>query len=190
MSALHPQQQIAIPNRLKYVTPKISDYQDRKLTKIIPNNGTGNFLENSMISFNLPASSFYDLKNSYLSCNVQLTAKIANGDPIDTVLDNTSCPWISRVRIADGWNNTIEDITNYSDVVAVMEKLTTSKTFAEKSGQILDGTCPKTPAGLAIQKELAKNGSKKQIKLISGVFQSANLFPAQYTKGQISICVV
>ena len=129
--------------------------------------------------------SFYDLKNSYLSCNVKLTN--ANGD---MVLDNTSCPWISRVRIADGWNNTIEDITNYADVVAVMEKLTTSKTFAEKSGQILDGTCPKTAAGLVIQKALASNGSKKQIKLISGVFQSANLFPAQYTKGQISICVV
>ena len=103
MSALHPQQQVATPNRLKYLTPKISDYQDRKLTKIIPNNGTGDFTENSMISFNLPGSSFYDLKNSYLSCNVKLTAKIANGNAVSTVFDNTSCSIFSRVRIADGF---------------------------------------------------------------------------------------
>lgn len=82
-------------------------------------------------------------------------------------------------------NNTIEDITNYADIVAVMEKLTTGKTFAEKSGQILDGTCPKTAAGIVIQKALALNGAKRQIKLVSGLCQSALLWPAQYTKGLI-----
>ena len=183
--SLHPQQTSVIPNRIFYKLPTTTDYQSRQMTKILPANGSGTFTQNSTITIELPASGFADFKNSYLSLKAQLTNTQGN-----IVFDNTSCPFIKRLRIADGWNNTIEDITNYADVVAVMEKLTTSKTFAEKSGQILDGTCPKTAAGLVIQKALASNGSKKQIKLISGVFQSANLFPAQYTKGQISICVV
>tara|TARA_Y100000034_G_C6782991_1_gene350115 strand:+ start:148 stop:408 length:261 start_codon:yes stop_codon:yes gene_type:complete len=86
------------------MTPTISDYQNRRITKIPPNNGTGDFKENSMISFNLPASSFYDLKNSYLSLNCKLTAKDSNdGTACDTVFDNTSCSIFSRVRIADGF---------------------------------------------------------------------------------------
>ena len=56
MSALHPSQQVAIPNRLKYVTPKISDYQNRQTTKIIPNNGTGDFLEKVAFHARVPCA--------------------------------------------------------------------------------------------------------------------------------------
>ena len=188
MSLIQSQKKV-IPNRIKYLTPNITDYVSRQTTKIIPNNA-GSYLENAQITIELPASGFADFQTSYLSLNVKLTSSTA-----DTTFDDSSCSFIKRVRIADGYGNTLEDITNYNELSAVVETLTATNAFTSGVGQILDGTSTKyattaggasayIPAG-AKRVLLAKNGCKRNLKLVSGILQSTQLFPLQYTKGLI-----
>ena len=173
--SLHPQQTSVIPNRIFYKLPTTTDYQSRQMTKILPANGSGTFTQNSTITIELPASGFADFKNSYLSLKAQLTNTQGN-----IVFDNTSCPFIKRLRIADGWNNTIEDITNYADVVAVNEKLFHTADYVNGIGSILEGVVPDVAADIQSTERInySQDSNKRQLKLISGVLRHG--MPIQY----------
>jgi len=180
--SLHPQQTSVIPNRIFYKLPTTTDYQSRQMTKILPANGSGTFTQNSTITIELPASGFADFKNSYLSLKAQLTNTQGN-----IVFDNTSCPFIKRLRIADGWNNTIEDITNYADVVAVNEKLFHTADYVNGIGSILEGVVPDVAADIQSTERInySQDSNKRQLKLISGVLQSTQMWPLEYSRGLI-----
>ena len=180
--SLHPQQTSVIPNRIFYKLPTTTDYQSRQMTKILPANGSGTFTQNSTITIELPASGFADFKNSYLSLKAQLTNTQGN-----IVFDNTSCPFIKRLRIADGWNNTIEDITNYADVVAVNEKLFHTADYVNGIGSILEGVVPDVAADIQSTERInyCQDSNKRQLKLISGVLQSTQMWPLEYSRGLI-----
>lgn len=179
--SLHPAQQSVIPSRLKYKLPTTTEYTSRTMTKILPSNGSGSFGADSQITIELPANGFADFKNSYLGLKAQLVN--AGGD---VAWDNTSCSFIKRIRIADGWNNTIEDITNYADVVAVNEKLYHSIDYQAQTAEILEGvTFAPTDVESATRCAYTAQSNKRQLKLISGVLQSTQLFPLEYTRGLI-----
>ena len=178
--SLHPQQTSVIPNRIFYKLPTTTDYQSRQMTKILPANGSGTFTQNSTITIELPASGFADFKNSYLSLKAQLTNTQGN-----IVFDNTSCPFIKRLRIADGWNNTIEDITNYADVVAVNEKLFHTADYVNGIGSILEGVVPEGSEQVSTRINYCQVSNKRQLKLISGVLQSTQMWPLEYSRGLI-----
>ena len=178
--SLHPQQTSVIPNRIFYKLPTTTDYQSRQMTKILPANGSGTFKQNSTITIELPASGFADFENSYLSLKAQLTNAQGN-----IVFDNTSCPFIKRLRIADGWNNTIEDITNYADVVAVNEKLFHTADYVSGIGSILEGVVAEGSEQSAARVLYGQDSNKRQLKLISGVLQSTQMWPLEYSRGLI-----
>lgn len=185
--SLHPAQSQVIPNRIFYKLPTTSDYQNRSMTKILPANGSGTFGENSTITIELPANGFADFKNSYLSLDARIVHEGSNTAGSKFPFDNSSCPFIKRLRIADGWNNTIEDITNYADVVAVQEKLFHSVDYVNGIGGILEGIV----AGGTVQIEgderceFSKTANKRQLKLVSGVLQSTQMWPLEYSRGLI-----
>lgn len=188
--SLHPQQTSVIPNRIFYKLPTTTDYQSRQMTKILPANGSGTFTENSTITIELPASGFADFKNSSLSLKARLrntagavAPAIYGADKI--VFDNSSCPFIKRLRIADGWNNTIEDITNYADVVAVNEKLFHSVDYVNGVGGILEGIVQESLADNADRVKYSEAENKRQLSLVSGVLQSTQLWPLEYSRGLI-----
>tara|TARA_R110002051_G_scaffold3679_2_gene19832 strand:- start:4152 stop:5429 length:1278 start_codon:yes stop_codon:yes gene_type:complete len=180
--SLHPQQTSVIPNRIFYKLPTTTDYQSRQMTKILPANGSGDFKENSQITIELPANGFADFKNSALSLKAKLT-NAAGADKI--VFDNSSCPFIKRVRIADGWNNTIEDITNYADVVAVNEKLFHSVDYVNGVGTILEGITTQGSEEDAARVKYSEAANKRSLSLVSGVLQSTQLWPLEYSRGLI-----
>ena len=182
--SLHPQQTSVIPNRIFYKLPTTTDYQSRQMTKILPANGSGTFTQNSTITIELPANGFADFKNSFLSLKAQLTNNQGGVDR-DIVFDNSSCSYIKRLRIADGWNNTIEDITNYADVVAVNEKLFHTADYVNGVGGILEGVVAEGSEESAARVLYSKDSNKRQLKLISGVLQSTQLWPLEYSRGLI-----
>lgn len=189
MTSLHPQQERVIPNRIKYRTPTISDYVGRTTTKILPNN-SGDYLENSQIVIEIPAvgNGMADFQNSYLSMNVKLT-----NETQDVAFDDSSCSFVKRLTIRDGFGNTLEDMVNYNELTAVIENLTSSNNFSSGVGQILDGTSSRAAtyggdasawgAQSSKRKALAKNGGQRCIKLVSGILQSTQLFPIFATRG-------
>lgn len=182
MSSLHPESQRVIPNRIKYRTPTISDYVSRQTTKILPNNA-GDYKQNSQIVIEIPAGpGMADFQNSYLSMDIQLTNSVAANK---IVLDSTSCSFIKRLTIRDGYGNTLEDMVQYNELVGIIENLTASTSFSSGVGQILDGT--PSSGNWAVEgtkRELAaQNGSRRCLKLVSGILQSTQLFPIFATKG-------
>ena len=82
-------------------------------------------------------------------------------------------------------NNTIEDINNYADVVAVNEKLYQSPDYANGIGGILEGVVLEANAESAARIKYTEASNKVQLKLVSGIFQSTQLWPLEYSRGLI-----
>jgi len=183
---LNNQQKVVTPQRLRYNNPTLTSYQGRITTKILANN-PGSYAGNQQITIELPMSQgqFADFSNSYLSCNVKLTNSTQ-----DVAFDDSSASFIKRLTIKSSNGTVIEDVTNYNELCAISEILTSSQQFTSGVGQILDGTSSKfsTVAGGASDYAvagakriaLATQGGKRNIKLISGLLNSTQLYPLSY----------
>jgi hypothetical protein len=175
--SLHPNQKKTVGAKSQYRLPSVTSITSRTTTKILPSNGTS-FGSGQQITIELPATSFLDCQNSYLSCVTTLANATSSSNQM---MDDNSAAFIDRLRISDGRNQVLIDIQNYNILNGVIETVFASKDYRENAGQVLEGI----GGGDTLRQAQASSGQRRCLSLIGGVLDNASYFPLQYTNGLI-----
>jgi len=175
--SLHPNQKRTVGAKSQYRLPSVSSITARTTTKILPSNGNS-FNGGQQCTIELPATSFLDCQNSYLSCVTTLVNATGSSNQM---MDDNSAAFIDRVRISDGRNQVLTDIQNYNILNGVIETVFASKDYRENAGQIIDGI----GGGATLRKAQAEDGQRRCLSLIGGILDNATYFPLKYTNGLI-----
>jgi len=184
MSSLIPRPEVPGAS-LNYDIPVSSPIINRSTTKIPPSNGQS-FNANGKIIIDIPASGYMDSANTYLTFFSSIQA--IGGGTLPQ-FQQGGVPWLRRLRISSGRNETIEDIQDYNKLEHMMVKLSAHPDYVNSNGEILasygDNTAFAANSGNHSD-VLRANAGGKQHNVhysLSGLFANAKYWPLLVTDG-------
>lgn len=166
------QRPIIDPSSLRFDLPPASPIVNRSTTKIPPSNGSS-FNASGRIIIDIPANGFLDSANTYLSFHSSITGGTSPAFQAGGV------PWLRRLRISSGRNETIEDIQDYAAIEKMMCALTYHQDYSDFSGEIQAGYSNNNT-------NLVQYAAGKQFNVhlnLSGIFNSNKYWPLLITDG-------